>query len=147
MEKESSEQRPVEANSRGGQGSRRVVTPSDDDDDDDDIMMMSQLHGGLQIRRDSWDYLYEGVVLRCCTKGLTNPQRKNRHFAKCALDLGVEWWITAINLRSPRKVVNVLWSKVGISLSRRTATQSSRHHAWFAWLRSGADGRSRLRFH
>jgi hypothetical protein len=29
-------QRPVEANSTGGQGSRRAVAPSDDDDDDDD---------------------------------------------------------------------------------------------------------------
>jgi hypothetical protein len=36
MEKESSGQRPVEANSTGGQGSRRAVAPSDDDDDDDD---------------------------------------------------------------------------------------------------------------
>jgi hypothetical protein len=32
MEKESSGQRPVEANSTGGQGSRRAVAPSDDDD-------------------------------------------------------------------------------------------------------------------
>jgi hypothetical protein len=31
MEKESSGQRPVEANSTGGQGSRRAVAPSDDD--------------------------------------------------------------------------------------------------------------------
>jgi hypothetical protein len=30
MEKESSGQRPVEANSTGGQGSRRAVAPSDD---------------------------------------------------------------------------------------------------------------------
>jgi hypothetical protein len=36
MEKESSGQRPVEANSTGGQGSRRAVAPSDDEDDDDD---------------------------------------------------------------------------------------------------------------
>jgi hypothetical protein len=36
MEKESSEQRTVEANSTEGQGSRRAVAPSDDDDDDDD---------------------------------------------------------------------------------------------------------------
>ena len=36
MEKENSGQRPVEANSRGGQGSRRAVEPSDDDDDDDE---------------------------------------------------------------------------------------------------------------
>jgi hypothetical protein len=34
MEKESSGQRPVEANSTGGQGSRGAVAPSDDDDDD-----------------------------------------------------------------------------------------------------------------
>ena len=34
MEKESSGQRPVEANSTGGQGSRRAVASSDDDDDD-----------------------------------------------------------------------------------------------------------------
>jgi hypothetical protein len=27
----------VEANSTGGQGSRKAVVPSDDDDDDDDI--------------------------------------------------------------------------------------------------------------
>ena len=27
----------MEANSTGGQGSRRAVAPSDDDDDDDDI--------------------------------------------------------------------------------------------------------------
>ena len=33
MEKESSGQRPVEANSTGGQGSRRAVAPSDDDDE------------------------------------------------------------------------------------------------------------------
>ena len=33
MEKESSRQRPVEANSTG-QGSRRAVAPSDDDNDD-----------------------------------------------------------------------------------------------------------------
>jgi hypothetical protein len=32
MEKVSSGQRPVEANSTGGQGSRRAVAPSDDDD-------------------------------------------------------------------------------------------------------------------
>jgi hypothetical protein len=30
------QERPVEANSTGGQGSRRAVAPSDDDDDDDD---------------------------------------------------------------------------------------------------------------
>jgi hypothetical protein len=30
MEKESSGQRPLEANSTGGQGSRRAVAPSDD---------------------------------------------------------------------------------------------------------------------
>ena len=35
MDKESSRQRPVEANITGGQGSRRAVTRSDDDDDDD----------------------------------------------------------------------------------------------------------------
>jgi hypothetical protein len=35
MEKESSGQRLVEANSTGGQGSRRAVAPSDDDDDYD----------------------------------------------------------------------------------------------------------------
>jgi hypothetical protein len=35
MEKESPRQRLVEANSTGGQGSRRAVAPSDDDDDDD----------------------------------------------------------------------------------------------------------------
>jgi hypothetical protein len=35
MEKESSGQRPVEANSTGGQGSHMAVAPSDDDDDDD----------------------------------------------------------------------------------------------------------------
>jgi hypothetical protein len=34
LEKESSGQRPVEANSTGGEGSRRAVAPSDDDDDD-----------------------------------------------------------------------------------------------------------------
>ena len=34
MEKESSGLRPVEANSTGGQGTHRAVTPSDDDDDD-----------------------------------------------------------------------------------------------------------------
>jgi hypothetical protein len=33
MEKESSGQGPVEANSTGDQGSRRAVAPSDDDDD------------------------------------------------------------------------------------------------------------------
>jgi hypothetical protein len=33
MEKESSGLRPVEANSTGGQGSRRAVAPSDDDGD------------------------------------------------------------------------------------------------------------------
>ena len=32
MEKECSEQRPVEANSTGGQGSRRAIVPSDDDE-------------------------------------------------------------------------------------------------------------------
>jgi hypothetical protein len=32
MEKESSGQRPVRANSTGGQGSSRAVAPSDDDD-------------------------------------------------------------------------------------------------------------------
>jgi hypothetical protein len=37
VEKESSGWRPVEANSIGGQGSRRTVAPSDDDDDDDDV--------------------------------------------------------------------------------------------------------------
>jgi hypothetical protein len=31
MEKESSGYRPVEANSTGGQGSRRAVAPNDDD--------------------------------------------------------------------------------------------------------------------
>jgi hypothetical protein len=36
MEKESPGYRPVEANSTGGQGSRRAVEPSDDDNDDDD---------------------------------------------------------------------------------------------------------------
>ena len=35
MEKESSGQGPVEANSTGGQGSRRAVATSDDDDDDE----------------------------------------------------------------------------------------------------------------
>ena len=34
MEKECSGQRPVEANSTGGQGSRKAVAPSDDDDDE-----------------------------------------------------------------------------------------------------------------
>ena len=34
MEKESSGQRLVEANSTGGQGSRRAVAPNDDDDDE-----------------------------------------------------------------------------------------------------------------
>jgi hypothetical protein len=38
MEKESSGQRPVDANSTGGQGPRRAVAPSDDDDDDDKEM-------------------------------------------------------------------------------------------------------------
>jgi hypothetical protein len=32
MEKESSGQRPVEANSTGSQGSRRAVAPNDDDE-------------------------------------------------------------------------------------------------------------------
>ena len=32
MEREGSGQRPVEANSTGGQGSRRAVAPSDDDE-------------------------------------------------------------------------------------------------------------------
>jgi hypothetical protein len=31
----------VEANSTGGQGSRRAVAPSDDDDDDDDDVIIS----------------------------------------------------------------------------------------------------------
>jgi hypothetical protein len=43
MEKESSGYRPVEANSTGGQGSRRAVAPSDDDDDDDDDEMGHKL--------------------------------------------------------------------------------------------------------
>jgi hypothetical protein len=30
----------VEANSTGGQGSRRAVAPNDDDDDDDDLPCM-----------------------------------------------------------------------------------------------------------
>jgi hypothetical protein len=42
MEKESSGQRPVEANSTGGQGSRRAIAPSDDDDDDYDKHMHQQ---------------------------------------------------------------------------------------------------------
>jgi hypothetical protein len=29
----------VEANSTGGQGSRRALAPSDDDDDDDDVII------------------------------------------------------------------------------------------------------------
>jgi hypothetical protein len=37
MEKESSGQRPMEANSTGGQGSCTAVAPSGDDDDDDDM--------------------------------------------------------------------------------------------------------------
>jgi hypothetical protein len=43
MEKESSGQRPVEANSTKGQGSHRAVAPSDDDDDDDDDDRVSKL--------------------------------------------------------------------------------------------------------
>jgi hypothetical protein len=43
MEKESSGQRPVEANSTGSQGSRRAVAPSDDDDDDDETYGVSLL--------------------------------------------------------------------------------------------------------
>jgi hypothetical protein len=39
MEKKSSGQRPVEANSTGGQGSRRAVAPSDDDDDDNEYII------------------------------------------------------------------------------------------------------------
>ena len=35
MEKKSSGEGPVEANSTGGQGSRRTVAPSDDDDNDE----------------------------------------------------------------------------------------------------------------
>jgi hypothetical protein len=34
----------VEANSTGGQGSRRAVAPSDDDDDDDDDIYVFSLH-------------------------------------------------------------------------------------------------------
>ena len=37
MEREGSGQRPVEADSTGGQGSHRAVAPRDDDDDDDFI--------------------------------------------------------------------------------------------------------------
>jgi hypothetical protein len=32
----------VEANSTGGQGSRRAVAPSDDDDDDDDLACLTK---------------------------------------------------------------------------------------------------------
>jgi hypothetical protein len=44
MEKESSGQGPVEANSTGGQGSRRAVAPRDDDDDDDDELISPTSH-------------------------------------------------------------------------------------------------------
>ena len=38
------DQRPVEANSTGGQGSRRAAAPSGDDDDDDDDLGSSYAH-------------------------------------------------------------------------------------------------------
>jgi hypothetical protein len=40
----------VEANSTGGQGSRRAVTPSDDNDDDT-LISLSHLHLGLTSKR------------------------------------------------------------------------------------------------
>ena len=46
MEKESSEQRPVEANSTGGQGSRRAVAPTDDADDS--TLLPATAHHALQ---------------------------------------------------------------------------------------------------
>jgi hypothetical protein len=51
MEKESSGYRPVEANSTGGQGSRRAVAPSDDDDDDDDDECNET--GMLEVKQES----------------------------------------------------------------------------------------------
>jgi hypothetical protein len=39
----------VEANSTGGQGSRRAVAPSDDDDDDD-LSVLWQEHARIPVR-------------------------------------------------------------------------------------------------
>jgi hypothetical protein len=39
----------VEANSTGGQGSRRAVAPSDDDDNDDDDDDVSNLYLGQRV--------------------------------------------------------------------------------------------------
>ena len=62
MEKESSGQRPVEANSTGGQGSRRAVASDDDDDDDDDEY--TPVSNGLRI--------IQGAACCCCKRSAFN---------------------------------------------------------------------------
>jgi hypothetical protein len=39
----------VEANSTGGQGSRRAVAPSNDDDDDDDMLIFIQVFLDIKL--------------------------------------------------------------------------------------------------
>ena len=64
----------MEANSTGGQGSRRAVAPSDDDDDDDDdvaqiillvILLMHEIHPR-----------HCNLVIVVCHPGFVKPPRR-----------------------------------------------------------------------
>jgi hypothetical protein len=57
----------VEANSTGGQGSRRAVAPNDDDDDDDDDDIQNCIH--YRFVKDSVE---SNIVLLCVTADVFN---------------------------------------------------------------------------